>query len=1793
MRHLRHLRSRPVLIVLAFLVLNAAAWVWVAGSLRRADLSIVRIVAATPAGDADGAERLTLLFDRPIGAVTEGDDEEARRPDLFRIEPAAPGRFEWATADRLEYVLAEPLPPGREWEIVPVDDFAALTGRSLEHDDPIRFRTKALALGRSVLSPLEDESVSLSLSFNQPVLPREVLASLTLHDPLADADLDAESLGRDPALVVAFRLHRPAGDKLAIRLAADLAGHGGERPLGREILRTLDLPRSFGLVKARFHSFHTGQPRPDRATATLDFSSRLDRTGKPPRIEVDPEPADFSVRWGTQRASIALVGEFRPGVRYHFTVPAGVLAADGRALRETQTAVLEIPERKAGVNIPYWRGVLSPGGNLELDARLVNVSRLRVRAWRVHDNNLVPRLQGLRKSATSRELAARDIDVDLPRNRAVDVTLDLAGLLRQPLGLYEIRVDAPGHRWTYDSAIVAVTDLAVTAKRSRREISVWVTSLETGAPVPDAGIEVRSATNQSLAEGRTGSDGFATLPVAENHPDGKPWLVLARKGEDASHLRLDRSEWVLDDVDQSGARAPRGFDVFLYPERGVYRPGDTVHLTGIVRGPGGETPPDFPVELTVTRPDGVEAARLIATPGAQGVFHADYPTPNGGQTGPYRVKATLPGSGRVLGRTHALVEEFVPARIELTASPRREVFVADEEPEIEVVARYLFDQPAAGLPVAAAFTLRAKDYASGSLPDYSFRTTRPSERTRAKPVRAQLDADGRTFVALPLPEGTPMGRVELAITVTVTEPGSRSVSRNLKALVDRSPRHLGLRAPEGGFAPVERGFDVSWVSLTPDDRPAAPAPFTFALHSVRSDWGIREVDGRSVWRNEEHTALQTEGTLDPETASGSIPVVCPEAGRYRLLVTDVETGIVTKLDFYAAESAARARAMAADSPERVELVLDRERYEPGATATLLVRSPFAGKLLLTIEANRVLWHEVRDVGAGGETMEFRVPDSVRGGGYLLASVVRPLDLERGSWLPHRARGIARLDTTHESRRLAVTIEAPAVGRPGRDARVAVRVEAAEPGAVVHLWAVDEGILLSGATKTPDPHGHFFRRRRLEVGTRDVFTDLLPDHLRPAGTTRIGGDGGAARLRRNPVPTRRRDAAVTWLASVPVDETGRVELDLPTPDLTGAIRLMATAVSGDRYGSAERRLVLRDEISIEAGWPGFLAPGDRALVPFKVFNRTAEPLLARFTLRAEGAARLADAAAPDEFTVAPGGTMTLWREVEGAGIGPATLTASVSDGVRTAEAAHDLPVRPAGPLHTETRLLRTEAGGELVLEPSADFLPGARRRLEIAAVPEVELRPALERLLDYPHGCVEQTTSRLTAILHAPDLMPTGPEGEGARADLAREMIAAGISRLLTMQTRSGGLAYWPGGGTPHPFGTAYAASFLAEAARDGHPVPGSFLDPLLAYLDMRLRDEGSPRNAPNEAALLCRVLAAFDRPPESTMARLSERTEELDMAGRAHLASAWFDAGRQDRALAALTEGTLSLAAPTTLGGRITSAVRQEGVLLSTLLRIAPEHAWVPALVRRLTAARKNGAWRSTLEDAAALEALLRYQVLARDTREPAHFDVTVRCGEERYQATHEAPFLIDLPAGDEPVRIESRGTGTIFLTLRTEGLARADRVTGYDRTLRVRRRWFAASGAPLDPATVRVGDLVRVEVTLSAPQAITGRALLVGRSFPNVAIVDALPAGFEIENPRLATSAQGGRTSYSMPDRAEFLADRVVLFSSALSGPRTFGYAIRAVKAGRFVAPPIQASCMYDPEYASVHGGGSIEVAR
>ncbi|MBI9018172.1 MAG: hypothetical protein JEZ07_13025 [Phycisphaerae bacterium] len=1778
---MKKLSVRFYSVLFLFLIVNISGILWIQHELTKGPELSVRLKSFTPVNNAEFSDRLAVVFDREMISVQElsaGGGEA-----LFDIKPVWPGKWQWAALDKVEYILDKPLPTGRVFKVIARDEFAELTGRELEGKKGFEIRTGELQIVNCFTESVGMDSLTAKLMFTQEVIPGELLRNLKVRDVESDVYLkQVMCLTKEASKQITVQVTGEMSRNIQIRVDKSLVCDGGELSMARDMVFDLKLPKAFGFLNG-----YAYQPRLNEAcVAYIKFSRKLLVDQMFDGIKIIPAIDDLTVSLRSyDHSKMKLQGSFKAGQKYKVQLPGTLTAVDDEILGDDLEIEIDVPEYDSAVDFDNDSGFLSPDGNLQLGLKIVNADKIECQGYKVLPGNLVEHLHDYScwPDEVGRKLFSKELVVGAAnRNEVCDAVLDLKALGCDKPGIYYFDMEIPGS-WYDDQALVVVTDLAITVKKHKKGAMVWVTSLRTGKAMEGVKIVGLTYNNQRLGVAVTDNDGIAKMSFSSEGKDGGLWLVTASKGEDLSYIEVDDNQWMVDSNEFVGRYDVGGYDVKLYGERGVYRSGDIVHLTGVMRKSDGSIPKAFAMEMKVYRPDGrqVKKEMLKGWDNGQGVFHVDYASPAKGQTGRYSFKLSIPGSDKVIGSCEVLMEAFVPVRIEVAASAEKERFGPEEKVLLDIQANYLWDNPAANLSMVLSGFVYPKNYVSGSFKEFSFGRLDSAETVGLAEVKDKLDVEGEKQLEIKLPEKCGKGFYVVDAFATVTEAGGRSVSDGKRLTIDTLNCHTGLFLPDGKVVRVGQDIKVLWQQVDGLDTVLKPEALKMTLERIEYDSVVKYVDGRRIWRSTEKNVAVDVRQLDVD--SDEFVVKCTVNGRYKLKLIDEKNDSAAEILFYASNYADGTDSLAMNQPELLEILTDKECYEPGGMASVVVRSPIAGKLLFTVEADHVMKQYLVDIKDNSVTLDVEIPDEARGSVYLCGSVVSGIDPANKKWLPCRAMGVKQIQLDHDDRMITVKLITSGDAKPGENLEVAVdvgKISDAKNPAMVHLWAVDDGILLCSKYRVPDLLKHFLSPRKQAVFTSDLFYRLLPDMQRPTGMMRIGSGGNVGddiELRSSPVEIKSDTTTIIWRKAIAVDADGKANFKMKMPDMVGRMRLMAVAVDHDRYGLGQKALELKRDVMMQVQLPRFACLGDEFKVPVKIFNNTDANvglLLSGMIWGGIGAPELSKS-----INVPANGTVTHWIDVRVNNLekGKVELMLSYSKGGVIMQVVKDLPVRSASSLHCEVELKTIKAGDALIIEPAANFVDGTvRTEVSVSAASAVHLKAAAESLLDYPYGCAEQTASRLYGLLHAGVILQDG------RQDVIDEMVRAGIARLWSMQTLSGGIAYWPGGVYPNGWASIYAGSVLLEAEAMGYELDDEFKKNLFGALGKMLDKEVCDIYLNlNETAFVCRVLAQNDMVRHGWMNRLVERKDELDVEGRAQLAWAFYAIGRKDRALAIIDRDYTDINVKVCSSERFTSNIRQLAVWLRVMLEIAPDDGLVAVLADKLNKMSQQGRWYNTLENATALGALSLYQ--QKINNKTAEFIGLVRgdnglgqlCFSDQKGFTWQNKY-------DGAVYVELAGKGTGFVCVKRQGLAKAGLVEPYSHGIEIARRWLKSDGSAVETGKLKVGDLVQVEVEIRCA----------GGFANNIAIVDLLAAGMEVENPRLATSAVSSNQSDDA-DHVEFGDDRVILFCGARDKRQVFCYALRVTTVGEFVLPSLQASSMYDAEVGALGAESKIVVVE
>ena len=665
-------------------------------------------------------------------------------------------------------------------------------------------------------------------------------------------------------------------------------------------------------------------------------------------------------------------------------------------------------------------------------------------------------------------------------------------------------------------------------------------------------------------------------------------------------LDLTRPAFDLTDRGVGGRPAPGPVDAYLYTERGVYRPGESVHAVALLRSDKAAALGDLPVVLRLIRPDGVEARRFKLRAGQlDGGHKVTIPLASSARTGRWTLSAYVDPKGKPIGTVLFQVEDFVPERLEVKLKPKAPAMIAGIANAIIVNGRFLYGAPAADLRVESELVLQMNMQPYKAYKGYKFGLVQETFRARRMPLKPlRTAANGLVEIPLLLKALPQTSRpLEALVRVSVIEPGGRATVRLVKLPVQPKALTIGIRKTFEGSVQTgnSAGFEIVTLDKTGAARVTAGLSYELVREEYRYHWYYR--NGRWGYR-----VTMEEG----ETRKGKLSVTKSPAkldfkltwGAYRLEVRDKQTGAATSVRFRVGWWAS---ASAGDVPDKLKVTLDRKSYKAGETAKVFVKPPFDGRVQIVIAGDRV--HEVRsvEVPAAGRMIEIPVKADWGPSTYILAAAFRPGE-QAGARGPARAIGLAHLKMDMSDSTLAVTIGGPKLSKPRRTIEVPIKVTGMPRGgrAYVTLAAVDEGILQLTNYKSPKPEQHYFGKRRLAVELRDDYGRLIDPGKAAFGQVRQGGDA-ASRRHLSGLDASSVKTVALFSGIVRVDGEGNAKITLEIPDFNGRLRLMAVAWNGEKVGSGESALTVRDDVVSIVTLPRFLAPRDVAQMTVSLHN----------------------------------------------------------------------------------------------------------------------------------------------------------------------------------------------------------------------------------------------------------------------------------------------------------------------------------------------------------------------------------------------------------------------------------------------------------------------------------------------------------------------------------------------------------------------------------------------------------------
>jgi len=1734
----------------------------------------VQIESFAPSGEVQQTTNFTITFSKEVvkdSLVNVWLDEA---PVTFN--PEIPGKFQWIDRDKIR------------------------GNRSF------KFQTELIRVNSASLNfkfiPGTDKAASLiaTIEFNYEVEPEEVVKKTSLQyqdgglipfrlvttKPGRIFDLEAESVAR--------------GEKekeIQLKIAKGLVPIGGNLGLFDDFVKPIVMPKQQDLKVERLTP-HRDSPKSGHIQ--IQFNLPVDSKSATQFITIEPK---VNYQISSTHHYLQLTGNFQMGTTYQVSIQKGLRAIDGSALEKDFSSAVTFRKENIPPQIDFvGEGFyLMKSGHLNVGLSTINVEQVTMEIDKVFVNNLVlllnqNDLSGNRsyfwydKNAFGRQVYTTDLIIQKIDNEEVITPINIKEFLaNERFGIFNITAMQTQKRWQRSSKWVLATDMGIVAKKAGEDLWIWVNSLSSLAPIQNAEIKLISQNNQTLMTAQTNGEGIAVFEdYTRFEEEFVPFVVTASHSNDFSFLELTRRQIPTSDFDVGGASfLEHGYEAYLYNERGVYRPGEVAHLAGIVRGENMIVPTPFPVILQVKNPDDKIIDEQRATLNEQGGIEFAVSIPDYARTGNYVAVLSI-GEKEEIGRTSFSVEEFIPDRMKVKLFSDKTVYTPGEEMKINVEAMTLFGPPASGRRVQADIEIESLQFSPPQWKNFTFQDDKKSfAKIRQELGDQTLDENGMYQYHYQIPQNLDApSSLRGIISATVLEPGGRGVSAYQSVIIYPYETYVGLRKAKEGYAEPNQKTDIEFIVVDTEGEPVPNRSLEIKFYRVYWHSILKKVDAQGRYRyvSEEAEVPVDIFTIVSESNKGSFTVTPREYGRYRIVAKDVTSGATSSIWFYASGWGYSPWAM--DNPDRIELDLDKDIYLPGEKAKVQVRAPFSGKLFLTVEREKIYSYYIEMLAENTATIEIPITETFKPNVYVAATLIRSTEsLERDT--PVRAFGVIPLQVDNNSNQLAVEINVPDEIRPQKTLTVDFKISGRSAGQpYITIAAVDEGILQLTDFQSPDAHGYFFGKKRLAVETHDIYSLVLPEI--ESTLSSAAGDVEAGRKRRiTPVSVTRVKPVAFWSGMVKADKKGQGRVNFDIPQFNGTLRIMAVAFAEDKFGSASQKIFVREPIVLTPTFPRFLASGDQFVVPVNVYNGTGEANNFEIKLNTKGPVNLTDSETKKiDIPKGKEGQISFQLQVEKT-MGKLEFYLTAQGGGEKTEMKVDVPLRPPVPFITLSGRGAVVQGKPVTFTLPSDWIEGtADFSIAISSFPAVKFTNSLQYLLRYPHGCIEQTTSQLFPLLYFDDLAKVA-EPELFKKNSADYYIEEGITKLENLQLPSGAFSYWPEGGYINNWSSIYAAHFLVEARRVGYVVSDRAFNRMMQALRTQARDYRSDDPYSFQTAVYaCYVLALSGNPEKSIMLYIKNNVlDKLQDYSRFQLAGAFAFSGDLQTARLLLPKTVvLPQDEQRETGGNFNSSTRAKAIMLEILAEIDENNPSVPVLVESLTeSASEKGRWYTTQENAYVFLALGK--ILKKQTR--GAYSGTVIIDDKSYTKFDIQNYSFSgKDWAGKNVTIEIQGEGTCYYSWRADGIPSKMNIEEFDNDLMVRRHYLNEQGIPVDYSGFKQGDLVIAKITIKA----------LNESLENVAIVDMLPAGLEIENPRLQ-SRKGvdwiGNRVYQ-PLYMDIRDDRMLLYGNFQPGREvTFYYGLRAVTEGNFILPPIQAEAMYAPMKASVASSGKVIVGR
>ncbi len=1324
---------------------------------------------------------------------------------------------------------------------------------------------------------------------------------------------------------------------------------------------------------------------------------------------------------------------------------------------------------------------------------------------------------------------------------------------------------------------VLISDIGLLAKKDTGgNLYVTAADLKTASPISGAEVTLVNYVGRTLATGKTDSVGSAVF----KNPGAEIFAVFAKKSSQHSFLKLSGENTLsVSHFATGGEKAKNGVKGFIYGERGVWRPGDTLYLTFVLQDLQGTIPKDFPATFELQDPNGRLVESRIIKENVDGFYQIQTSTNEDSPTGFYIARVKIGGSEWT---RQLKIETVVPNKLSVKLESEDEMLKAGRN-SFTLKGEWLHgaQTPNYKADVSVNFSSAPNNFENYS--EYSFTNPRASFDTSRDTIwEGNLGADSQVNFSTRLESSENLpGKLRANFTSRIFEPSGAFSAETKSYIFSPYERYCGIKTPKGdaarGMLLTDQAQKADVLLLDAEGNPIESAELDYAIHKLEWKWWWeKDALTSATYVSYESSSLVNNGKVQITDGKGSFEfrVDYPSWGRYLVTVSDGanhSAGKIVYIDW--PNWAGRAQESGSEGAAMLTLLTDKANYNVGENAQINFSSGSGARALVTIEKSGEIlkqeWIETKN-----ETTSYKLPltQEMSPNVYAHVTLLQP-HAQSANSLPIRLYGVVPIKVENPATLLEPVITTAETFEPNKNCSISVSEKKGREMTYT-LAVVDDGLLGLTNFHAANLRDEFYKKEASMISSYDLYKYVMNAYSGKLETLLAIGGGDSDSIEKTALDANRFTPVVKFFGPFTLKAGEKKATEFEMPGYIGSVRAIVIAGKNGAYGSAEKSVKVKTALMVQPSIPRTLGLDETIQIPVTVFNGTQSPQKAAVTFKVTGAQAIGENSKTITIPASDNSVVTFAIKTNSQGTANFDFTVKTSGAQTTASVPVTVESRGIPVTTKQTFTVKPDKIFNAEIKSTAQ-VGTIRNTIELSTLPQMNMNERLSTLIRYPHGCIEQITSGGFPQIYLSGFMKLSSR----QVEEIKENVNSVLKRHKNYRTSSGGLAYWPGGNVPNAWGTCYATHFELEAKNAGYDVDENFLNDLLDFIaqnatSWNVYSSDKYENGTEVQAYRLFVLALAGRADVASMNRLSDGVAGTqNTSARIMLACAYSLSGQKSAALRLLRGIEFTQNKFRHTGGSLNSSVRERAMYLFACIALESNEA--DKMAKEVAETLSGEEWLSTQEIAWSLISLLplyKNQGSEKSSYKIEALGTTVSGAIEGAVAVEE---IASSQTQIQSAKIENTGKRTLYGTFVSQGISISGKENPRSDGLSLEVKYVEKSGRELNPANIKVGESFKVVINVKN----TTRA-----NVKNIALTMPIPTCWEITNERIGADSSVATQAFTYQDIRD---DNIFTYFDLQEGrSANFTFAATAVYSGEYFIPAISAEAMYDNEISAIVPG-------